>query len=172
MASPQFHQSFRQYHRWLGFFLAGIMAVYAFSGVVLIFRKTDFLKYDQTVEKQLEANLNGQQVLDNLKMRGLEIESQSPTLIELNRGQYDIQTGVAQVTIHDYPAALSKMVRLHKATHKSPLFYLNITFGVGLLFFVLSAFLMFIPKIPIYKNGLKIAAGGAIFTILMVIFGS
>ncbi len=28
MASAKFHNSFRQYHRWLGFFLAGIMAVY------------------------------------------------------------------------------------------------------------------------------------------------
>lgn len=32
----------RVYHRYLGFFLAGIMAVYAISGVVLIFRDTDF----------------------------------------------------------------------------------------------------------------------------------
>ena len=32
----------RVYHRYLGFFLAGIMAVYAISGIVMIFRDTDF----------------------------------------------------------------------------------------------------------------------------------
>ena len=31
----------RVYHRYLGFFLAGIMAVYATSRMVLIFRNTD-----------------------------------------------------------------------------------------------------------------------------------
>ena len=64
------------------------------------------------------------------------------------------------------------MVKLHKATNNSPLFWLNIAFGVGLLFFVISAFLMFVPKLPMYKNGLKIAGVGAILTILVVAFGS
>ena len=31
-------------HRYLGYFLAGIMAVYAVSGVLLVYRDTDFLK--------------------------------------------------------------------------------------------------------------------------------
>jgi uncharacterized iron-regulated membrane protein len=35
---------FRVIHRYLGFFLAGIMALYALSGIVMIFRDTDFLK--------------------------------------------------------------------------------------------------------------------------------
>lgn len=34
----------RIYHRYLGYFLAGIMAVYAISGLTMIFRDTDFLK--------------------------------------------------------------------------------------------------------------------------------
>ena len=40
--STQFYM--RIIHRYLGFFLAGIMTVYALSGVLLIFRSTDFLK--------------------------------------------------------------------------------------------------------------------------------
>jgi hypothetical protein len=31
-------------HRYLGYFLAGIMAVYAVSGIILVYRDTDFLK--------------------------------------------------------------------------------------------------------------------------------
>ena len=34
----------RIYHRYLGFFLAGIMAIYSISGIIMIFRDTDFLK--------------------------------------------------------------------------------------------------------------------------------
>ncbi|MEK9613198.1 MAG: hypothetical protein VW080_04645 [Flavobacteriaceae bacterium] len=34
----------RIYHRYLGFYLAGVMAVYAFSGTIMIFRRTDTFK--------------------------------------------------------------------------------------------------------------------------------
>jgi hypothetical protein len=44
-------------HRYLGFFLAGIMFIYAVSGVVMIFRETSFLKTEAITEKQLEPNL-------------------------------------------------------------------------------------------------------------------
>ena len=67
---------------------------------------------------------------------------------------------------------LSKLVKLHKATTNSPLFFLNIFFGLGLLFFVVSAFLMFLPKVPVFKEGLKIAGVGALVAVLVVIFGS
>lgn len=172
MASPKFHQSIRQYHRWLGFFLAGIMAVYAISGVTLIFRRTEFLKFDTVIERELEPNLSAELIIENLRIRGLEVTQVTSDAIVLNQGQYDINTGVATITVKRYPMVIDKMTRLHKATHNSPLFWLNITFGMSLLFFVISAFLMFLPKIPLYKNGLKIAAGGVIFAILMVIFGS
>ena len=44
MSQSNLNTTMRIYHRYLGFFLAGIMAVYAISGIVLIFRDTDFLK--------------------------------------------------------------------------------------------------------------------------------
>jgi hypothetical protein len=48
----------------------------------------------------------------------------------------------------------------------------NIAFGVALLFFVISSFLMFMPKALPYKNGLKIAGVGFVLMVLMVMFGS
>lgn len=164
--------AFRKYHRWLGFFLSGIMAIYAMSGVLLIFRPTDFLKYEQVQTRQLSANLSAEDVSSAIKVRGLKVISEDNDTITLNVGEYDKASGIATLTRKDYPIVLAKMVKLHKATNNSPLFYLNIAFGVSLLFFVVSAFLMFMPKLPMYKNGLKIAGIGAAVAILTVIFGS
>lgn len=172
MASPKFHNGFRQYHRWIGFFLAGIMAVYALSGILLVFRSTDFLKFEQHYEKQLSANLNGKALGESLKLKGFKLLSEGSDTIEFRQGQYDKASGIATYSKMDYPFPLNKMVKLHKATTNSPLYILNISFGVALLFYVVSAFLMFMPKALVYKNGLKIAGVGFLFAVLMVLFGS
>ena len=45
--------TFRVFHRYLGFFLAGIMAVYAISGIVLTFRNTDYMKKEVEVSREV-----------------------------------------------------------------------------------------------------------------------
>lgn len=172
MASAKFHNTFRQYHRWIGFFLAGIMFVYALSGTLLIFRNTDFLKYEQTIETNLKPGLSGQQLGPQLRMRDFKVVTEDATHVGYPQGRYDKATGVAVVNTKDYPPVLAKMVKLHKATTNSPLFFLNIFFGMGLLFFVISAFLMFMPKIKLFKDNLKIAGAGFVFALLVIIFGS
>lgn len=172
MASPKFHNSVRKYHRWLGFFLAGIMAIYATSGVLLIFRSTDFLKFPQTEVRQLESGLKVTSLRENLRLKNFRIESESSKLIIFNSGQYDKNTGETTINRIDYPKPIAKLVKLHKATSNSPLFFLNISFGIALLFFVVSAFLMFMPKLPFFKNGIKISIAGAIFALIVVIFAS
>ena len=172
MASAKFHNSFRQYHRWLGFFLAGIMAVYSVSGILLIFRSTDFLKYEYVTEQQLSPNLDSVTLGQNLRLRNFKIESETEQNIVFNEGNYDKVSGMAKVIKKDYPATLAKLVKLHKANTNSPLFFLNITFGIALLFFVISSFLMFMPRAITYKNGLKIAGAGFIFALLVVILSS
>lgn len=172
MASPKFHNTFRQYHRWIGFFLAGIMAVYALSGVLLIFRTTDFLKFESTSQRQLETGLSGEGLGQQLRLKGFRVVEENQQQVLFPQGEYNKQSGEAKVTVKDYPFPLNKMVKLHKATTNSPLFFVNIAFGIALLFFVVSAFLMFMPKALPFKNGLKIAGIGFIFMVLMVLFGS
>lgn len=172
MPSVKLHNSFRKYHRWVGYFLAGIMAVYAVSGILLIFRKTDFLKFNYATEKQLSVNLDQISLGKSLGLRNFKVLDESPDKVTFKQGYYEKATGLAVVNKTDYPAPLAKMVKLHKATNGSPLFILNITFGVALLFFVISSFLMFIPKAPVFKAGLKIAGMGFVFALLVVIFGS
>ena len=172
MASPKLHNSFRKYHRWLGFFLAGIISIYAVSGILLIFRQTEFLKFPQTEVRQLPPALQVEALGDQLRLKGFSVKSESDELIIFNVGEYNKVTGEAVISQLDYPIVLAKLVKLHKATNNSPLFFLNISFGIALLFFVISAFLMFMPKLPLFKNGVKISIAGAIFALLVVIFAS
>ena len=171
MTSAQTSRKFRTFHRYLGFFLAGIMVVYALSGTVLIFRKTDFLKFDQLVERSLPPALTAEQLSGELKMKGLDGLNETATRIEFTGGSYDRTTGETSYTVKDYPAPITKLIKLHKATDKSPLFFLNIFFGSSLLFFAVSSLFMFLPTTAQFKSGMKVAGLGVIFALVIILFG-
>ncbi|MCK9505645.1 MAG: hypothetical protein M0Q95_15880 [Porticoccaceae bacterium] len=170
MASIALHNSVRKYHRFLGFFLAGIMALYACSGVLMIFRTTDFLKSEQTSERQLAPGLGVTELESSLRLKGFKITDQDHSTIRFEQGYYDKATGVATVTLKDYPAPIASVVKMHKATTNSPVYLLNIFFGLSLLFFAISSFFMFLPKLPQYRSGLKIATAGFVLALLVVVF--
>ena len=86
----------------------------------------------------------------------------------LNDGTYNRKTGVAVIKRMQLPFVLEKMEKLHKATTNSPLFFLNIFFGASLLFFVLSAFWMYTPKMSKFKKGLYFSIVGFVLTLLVV----
>ena len=154
-------------HRYLGFFLAGIMAVYALSGVVLIFRQTDFLKQEVLAEKTLAPNLSEEELGKELKIKGLKVQEEGNVLY-FEGGEYNQSTGEAKYTTKELPYVLDKMTKLHKATTKSPVYWLNIFFGVALLFFVTSAFWMFMPTTSVFRKGLYFAAAGVVLTLVLL----
>jgi len=154
-------------HRYLGFFLAGIMFVYALSGILMVYRNTDFLKSEVVTEKQLEPNLSHRQLKPVFK-KGAEILKEEKEILYLKGGEYNRKTGLATIRKMELPFVLSKMEKLHKATTASPVYFLNIFFGVSLLFFVFSAFWMYTPKMPIFKKGMYFAVGGIILTFLLL----
>ncbi len=158
---------FRTIHRYLGFFLSGIMAVYALSGILMVFRNTDFLKNEIIIEKQLEPNLEAEQLgpLLQSKIKDAKVEGD---LIIFKGGTYNKRSGQAEMRKMELPFLLDKMEHMHKATTDSPLYILNIFFGVSLLFFVFSAFWMYSPAMPIFKKGMYFALAGIVLTLLMV----
>jgi hypothetical protein len=158
----------RIFHRYLGFFLAGIMAVYAFSGVILIYRDTDFLKTEKFVEKKLKPNLETEALGKTLRMKNFKVEKIENNLIYFKNGTYNTLTGEVQYTAKELPFVIKKFTNLHKATSSSPLYFLNIFFGVSLLFFVISSFLMFKPKNKVLKQGVYIGISGIILTIILL----
>lgn len=159
----------RIYHRYLGFFLVGIMAMYAISGVIMIFRNTDFLKNSIHEVKQLNPNLSEKELGEAISLRNLKFDSSSGPEQIFKQGSYNTQTGVANYTLKQYPILIEKLTHLHKANTKDSLFFLNIFFGLSLLFFVLSSFWMFMPGTTIFKKGMYFTLAGIVLTMLMLL---
>lgn len=168
----QMNKSFQYYmriiHRYLGFFLAGIMAVYAFSGVILIYRDTEFLKTEKIVEKQLEPNIKPEDLGKAIRFKNFKVEKTEGDIIFFKSGTYNTTSGKAEYTSKQLPFVIKKFTELHKANSSSPLYFLNIFFGVSLLFFVISSFMMFKPKNKVFKEGIYVGIVGIIITILII----
>ena len=162
------HSSMRIYHRYLGFFLAGIMAVYALSGFVLIFRDTSFLKSDKLEQQQLQPGLTADALGKAIRVRDLKIESVNGNVQSFKNGTYNTVTGAVSYTTQSLPKMVEKLTHLHKASTKDPLFYLNVFLAVSLLFFVISSFWMFMPKTTIFKKGLYFTLAGIVLMLVML----
>ncbi|MEL7160844.1 MAG: PepSY domain-containing protein [Bacteroidota bacterium] len=162
------NRRFRVLHRYLGFFLAGIMAVYALSGIVLVFRKTNFMKTDVVKERQLAENLSLDEVGKALKIKNIQAERTDGPVTYFAGGQYDGTTGAAEFTKKEYGYILSKMKDLHLASTNDPLYYFNVFFGASLLFFVLSSFWMFRPSTDIFRKGIYFTLGGIVLTLVLL----
>ncbi len=158
----------RVIHRYLGFFLVGIMTVYALSGVIMIFRDTDFLKHEKQVTKQLKSNAQPDELGKLLQMRDLKIDKEEGNTLYFKNGTYDKSTGTANYTVKELPYFVDKMTHLHKAKSADPLFFFNIFFGISLLFFVISSFWMFMPSTSTFKKGMYFTIGGIVLTLILL----
>lgn len=162
------HNSMRVYHRYLGFFLAGIMAIYSISGIILIFRDTDFLKKESLVNEQLKPGLSAEELGKAIRIRDLKVDAVNGDLMSFKQGTYNKQTGAVSYTTKKLNSLAEKLTHLHKANTKEPLFFLNVFFGVSLLFFVISSFWMFMPKTSIFKKGIYFTLAGVVLTLLLL----
>jgi len=158
----------RIYHRYLGFFLTGIMAVYSISGITLIFRETNFLKFDKVINRELKPNLGMEELGKELRMRDFKAESETDEVVTFKQGTYNKKTGAAVITKKELPYIMDKLTNFHKADTNKPLFFLNIFFGVSLFFFVVSSFYMFLPHTSVFKKGLYFALAGLVFALVLI----
>jgi hypothetical protein len=155
-------------HRYLGFFLAGIMAVYAISGVLLIYRDTNFLKKEIKIDKKIAADLSERELGKELKIKNFEVEKKEGDILKFKQGTYNTATGQAKYSKKELPFVLDKMTKLHKSQSKDTLSPLNSFFGFALFFFVISSFWMFNPKTKAFKRGVKFAIAGLIISIILI----
>ncbi|WP_026232380.1 PepSY domain-containing protein [Neolewinella persica] len=158
----------RVIHRYLGFFLAGVMAMYAISGIVLIFRNNDTFKQEIKIEQTVAAELSGPALGQAIKFKNLKFTRTEGDMDYFDDGSYNRATGEVTYSKKELPFVLDKLTHLHKATTKDPLYFLNIFFGLSLLFFVISAFWMYMPGGKILRKGLLFTAGGIILILIML----
>jgi len=157
-------------HRYLGYFAAGIMAVYAISGVLLIYRDTNFLKKENKTEIVLKPNLTEKELSKEIKMRNIEFKPDSGDLKIFENGTYNVKTGETKFSKMKLPFVLEKFNELHKSTSTHRYATLNTLFGLTLFFFVISSFWMFNFKSKAFRRGIIYAGFGFILALIMVFF--
>ncbi|TNE31451.1 MAG: hypothetical protein EP346_00705 [Bacteroidetes bacterium] len=162
------HQRMRVIHRYLGFFLTGIMSVYALSGIVLVYRDTDTFKRVENISKNIGENLGEEALGEALEMRRFRVDSTSGAEVFFRDGVYNRTTGMANYTVKETPFVLDQLLHLHKATSSRPLSFLNVFFGLSLLFFVISSFWMYFPGTDIFKKGMYFTIAGLVFALLLI----
>lgn len=155
-------------HRYLGFFLAGIMAVYALSGMIMIFRDTDFLKKEIHIEKTIGPDVPKEKLGQLLDLRRLKVDKEEGDLYYFREGTYNKVTGEAAYTVKELPVVVEKLTSFHKAKSGDPLFFMNIFFGLSLLFFVVSAFWMFVPSSSVFRKGLYFTLAGVVLMLVLL----
>lgn len=156
-------------HRYLGYFMAGIMVIYALSGILLIYRDTDFLKREKIYDKVIEKNLSEKELGKELKIKNFEVLKTENNIIRFKEGSYNTLTGQANYTKKELPFVLDKMTKLHKAKSEDRLSPLNAFFGICLFFFVISSFWMFNPKSKPFKRGVKFTIAGLVISIILLL---
>ncbi len=161
-------KNMRVYHRYLGFFLAGIMAIYSISGIILIFRETSFLKSEVHKLVTVAPNLKNEEIGPAIKLKNLKTIGEVGDVVSFEQGTYNKTTGVADFKVMELPSFINKLTKLHKATTKDPLYYLNIFFGLSLFFFVMSSFWMFMPGTTIFRKGIYFTVAGMVLVLIML----
>lgn len=144
------------------------MTVYALSGIVLVYRNTELFKIEKQVEKKLQPKLEVEKIGNTLSIKKFKVEKTEGDILFFAGGTYNSKTGMANYTSLELPFVLKKMTGLHKATTNSPMYWLNIFFGLSLLFFSLSSFWMFLPQTKVFKKGLYYTLGGIVLTLIIL----
>ncbi|MDO5523937.1 MAG: hypothetical protein Q4G48_07835 [Bacteroidia bacterium] len=158
----------RVLHRDIGFLTIGLTIVYALSGVLLIYRNTDFMKVSKTEEMQLETGLKGGNLGPQLRIRSFNVEREEGSNIFFKEGVYNAETGIATVTRKVYIPPFDKLVNLHKVTGVSNVSVIALIYGFMLTFLAVSSLFMFKFGSRKSRRGMVMIAVSVVMTIAIV----
>lgn len=161
----------RLIHRYAGYMMIIAMTCYAVSGTILLYRKDNFLKYDEHIVTTIEPNLSSDDVGRKLKIRISSQSTWSDNILHFNQGTYDRNTGKADYTIKRYPRWIEALHDLHM-NHGQYMIsrIISTLFGFSLFFFALSSLVMFPPKSKIFKRGMWFMIVGVGLAMLAMFF--
>jgi hypothetical protein len=163
------NQYVRNLHRHVGFFIVGLIIVYSLSGIVLIYRDTNFLKREVPVEKKLSPNLADAELGNALQLRNFKTERTEGDIVYFQNGTYNKVTGEAAYSSTELPPWIKKLTDLHKTPSKNAKHWSTIVFGVLLLFMALSSFWMFKPGTTFFRKGIYMACAGIVAAVILLV---
>jgi hypothetical protein len=158
----------RSLHRDVGFFLIGITIIYCVSGILLIYRNTDFLKTEKVIVKELPPHVDAAELAKILHLRELKVLKTEGEIVFFTSGTYNNNTGVVQYTSKALPSFLEKINSLHKASSAKISHWLSLTFGISLLFLAITSFWMFKSKSKHFRRGVVFASIGLFFALVLL----
>jgi len=162
-------KSVRSWHRDIGFFMIGLTLIYALSGIVLIFRDTDFLKQEKQVSQTIEPGKQASELGAVLRMRDFKVSKTEGDILYFANGTYNKATGELEYISKELPAFLNKITGLHKAISGNKLHWINLIYGFLLLFLAVSAPFMFKSRTKMLRRGIYISAIGFVLVIIYLI---
>jgi len=164
-----FSHYMRSLHRDIGFLLIGITIIYCISGIVLIYRDTNFLKYDTVIEETFKPNLEASELGKMLNMRDFIILRAEGDTLYFQKGAYNKVTGVAKFTVKEHPSFFSKIIGLHKTKSKDNAHWITLTIGILFAFLAISSLWMFKPKTKRFRRGMYLTGAGILVTIIVLL---
>ena len=96
-------------------------------------------------------------------------EGKLPKIKGAKNLDYNEVTGRLTYTQSKPPKVLGMMEKIHKAKSSDPLYFLNIFFGVSLLFFVLSSYWMFLRQTAIFKKAIYFTLAGLLLAAVIFV---
>ena len=159
----------RTLHRYVGYFVLGFTLIYSISGIMLVYRDTDFLKQETVVARKLPVNLDQAALGSELHMRGFKVLKTDGDLVYFANGTYNKATGTASYTVKALPTILSKMNSVHKSASQNPSHLFATIFGILLLFLAVSSLWMFKPKAKSFKRGMVVTGLGVVIAIALLL---
>lgn len=159
----------RSLHRDIGFFVIGLTIIFSISGIVLVFRDSDFLKFTQNNERKLEPNLEASDLGRILHKRDFKVQKTEGDIVYFDNGTYNKATGVAAYTSKELPGFLNIFSAFHKSSSHDTMHPMVVIYGILLLFLALSSFWMFKIKSKYFKRGIYFAGAGFLIAVLVLI---
>ncbi|MFQ1022478.1 PepSY domain-containing protein [Avibacterium paragallinarum] len=156
-------------HRYFGFLLLVIMAIYAFTGIVLIYRDTTIFKHSVYIEKTIAPQLNTEQLKQKLRIKNLTIIDEKNDVMYFEQGEYHLKTGEAKYYSMEYPTWLAELNRLHLANSQYKYSWLSTLFGVALFFFCVSSLWLIPGSRKMLKRSLYFILAGAIMAVIVIL---
>jgi len=169
-ASKSFNYYMRTLHRDIGFFAFGLIVIYILSGIVLIYRDTDFLKREVTVERQLKPNMEIGDVGKELRMREVKVTKTEGDVISFQNGTYNKTSGAAVFTSNEVMFPFNKFINFHKAISGKATHWFNLVFGLVFLFLAVSSLWMFKANTKTFRRGMILVGVGIVFTVILLLF--